>query len=705
MLTGVYASIVNPGVARFGGSVVSVTGPPGNPSAVVLAGRRAFRRGAILSIAPSARLPRGVLSHVEAVSVRGNRTTLRLRPASPFEVAPAFEFDAALTARTPARAGAASCGGVSGLSPIREIRNISFSGGWNTKRIFRQDIKVGVRAMVGFDVEAGLHVTRGVGVDCSAVVSVSANGMAGPIPITAAIEGELTAYAGVGVDIKTSGSLHVDAGASTVGVPPALIWVPDVRFSDPRFTFSAETFAEARAGIGVGVKAGIGNDHIASATIKLGSSLDLSARPGACSWDARFGQFSAGGKILRWNISTPKTPALFTKNLWRAPCGGRSQPAPPGGGDGSRPQPGPSPNPLPPADESGGLLTATQISAGGYHSCAVRLSGQAVCWGSNDAGQLGNGRTSEFSTPGSLTPVDVTGLSDAKQVAAGLNHTCAVRATGKAACWGHGSGGALGNGGSSSPVPVAVTGLDDATQVDAGYHHSCAVRAAGTVVCWGDDYYGYGVLGDGRSMTSTVPVQVSGLTDVAQVDADAHITCARRTVGDVWCWGAGGGGYREDGSRIDAATPVKVPGLEDAVDLAVAGGGHCAVRATRAVVCIGTDRSLELVPGLTDAVSITSGNGHACAVRANGAAVCWGDGAQGQLGSGEYNYSFEPITVTAATGVTQVSAGGYGHSDFAYNHTCALAANSEALCWGSGNYGQLGDGSTAGRAVPGPVSP
>ena len=67
-----------------------------------------------------------------------------------------------------------------------------------------------------------------------------------------------------------------------------------------------------------------------------------------------------------------------------------------------------------------GVTTAIQVSAGGEHSCAVLLDGTVTCWGANESGQLGNGKTSP-----SATPVPVSGITTAVEVAAG-EHTCAL---------------------------------------------------------------------------------------------------------------------------------------------------------------------------------------------------------------------------------------------------------------------------------------
>lgn len=377
-LTGVYDTVVNP-VTRAGGELRSVAGPAENPTAIVLAGRRDLSAGEIVSIAPSADLPHGLLARVDAVRRDGGVTRVAVHAASVFEVAPSFRFDVPLEELPAARPGAAACEGASGISPYRRINGIRFSGGWNTQRIFGHDVPIGVEAFVHFNVEAGLDVRGGVGVSCSKRATfVSASGMAGPIPVTASIEGELTAFAAAGGKLTTGGSVRVDAGAKTVGVPPLLVWAPQVTFGSPRFDFKAERFAEARAGIGLNLRAGLGNGA-ASATVSIGASTELSAKPGNCAWDARFGQFGAQGKLLGWTIDTPKTPPLFSKNLWRASCGGGGGGGG-GGGSGPRPAPGPSPTPTPPptAPPSGDSpiaeLTAVGSTTGpGGMNVAVRF--------------------------------------------------------------------------------------------------------------------------------------------------------------------------------------------------------------------------------------------------------------------------------------------------------------------------------------------
>lgn len=335
-LEGDYSSIINPGLKALTGGVVSIAGPATDPSSVTVKGHVALTRGDVLSLPPNAMLPDGLLSNVLGVSYASGETKVSVAAASVYEVAPNFQFDAPLAEQSPATVAdvQAGCGGPSGILPYVAIKDVSFSGGWDTVKVFGLHLTDGVQAAVHFTAGAGVNVTAGVGLSCTLSVSFSANGMAGPIPVTAGIEGDLDGSAGVGGVLTTGGSIHVDAGAHTIGVPPALVWLPDVSFSDPQFTFTATTFAQATAGIGLAIKAGVGNSDIASVTLNVGASLDFDAQPGACTWDAKFGQFSAEGTLLGWSISTPQTPALFTDPLWQSACGGGSG-TPGSGGSGS----------------------------------------------------------------------------------------------------------------------------------------------------------------------------------------------------------------------------------------------------------------------------------------------------------------------------------------------------------------------------------
>jgi alpha-tubulin suppressor-like RCC1 family protein len=63
----------------------------------------------------------------------------------------------------------------------------------------------------------------------------------------------------------------------------------------------------------------------------------------------------------------------------------------------------------------------TQLSAGDFHVLALKSNGSVLAWGSNGSGQLGNGTTTD-----PAGAVQVTGLTNATQVAAGERFSLAV---------------------------------------------------------------------------------------------------------------------------------------------------------------------------------------------------------------------------------------------------------------------------------------
>jgi alpha-tubulin suppressor-like RCC1 family protein len=172
-----------------------------------------------------------------------------------------------------------------------------------------------------------------------------------------------------------------------------------------------------------------------------------------------------------------------------------------------------------------GIANATAITAGGDHTCALLVGGGVDCWGFNSYGQLGDGissgpQTCEFGVVRcAKTPVAASGTVSPTAIAAGGDHTCALLAAGRVACWGANSFGELGDGTHSGPAacngypcsatPVAVSRLAGASAISGGEDHTCALLSGGAVACWGEG--AYGELGDGGIGAHDVPVTVSGI--------------------------------------------------------------------------------------------------------------------------------------------------------------------------------------------------
>ena len=353
-----------------------------------------------------------------------------------------------------------------------------------------------------------------------------------------------------------------------------------------------------------------------------------------------------------------------------------------------------------------GLPSGSGVSAvagGHYHSCAV-VNGGVRCWGGNQFGEIGNGSTTQ-----STTPAQVSGLTSGVTAVATGVHTCAV-VNGGVQCWGLNASGQLGNGSTAnSSVPAQVTGLTSGvTSLATGNSHSCAVVNGG-VRCWGYNYDGE--LGNGSNTDSSVPVQVTGLTSGATVVAGGDKHGCAVVNGSVQCWGSNSFAQLGNGSYTDSNVPVQVSGLTSGVTTLAAGSWHSCAAVNGSVQCWGSNASGEFgngntngnttptqVTGLTSGVTtVAGGYSHSCAV-VNGGAQCWGSNDYGSLGNGSTTNSATPVQVTALTsgvGVMAMATGG--------GHSCAVV-NGGVRCWGANNSGQLGNGSNTDSHVPVQVS-
>ncbi len=155
-----------------------------------------------------------------------------------------------------------------------------------------------------------------------------------------------------------------------------------------------------------------------------------------------------------------------------------------------------------------GLAGATAIGVGVEHSCALvggATSGAVWCWGGNESGQLGDGTTTSRARP-----VRVQGATGATLLAVGGFHACAgLLDAGVVACWGKGGSGELGDGRSTNAsTPVAVVGISYPESLAAGGFHTCALVASPNVVCWGSNDFGQ--LGNGDAPNQQArPAQVA----------------------------------------------------------------------------------------------------------------------------------------------------------------------------------------------------
>ena len=245
-----------------------------------------------------------------------------------------------------------------------------------------------------------------------------------------------------------------------------------------------------------------------------------------------------------------------------------------------------------PVDVSGLENNIVKLSAGRRHACVLTGAGGIKCWGQGEYGKLGDGTNATHNIP-----VDVIGLrAEATDIAAGGAHTCALLDDATVQCWGWNQNGQLGDDthGNALWSPVDVTGLRaDAIAIFAGSTHTCAKLVDGGLQCWGHNEYGQ--LGNGTQTASfneyvNTPVDVLNLSgEAVELTMGGSYTCALTDTGGVQCWGININGQLGDGTdRQDSLLPVDVSGLTSGVDAITVGNSHaCALLNDGAIKCWG----------------------------------------------------------------------------------------------------------------------
>ena len=358
-----------------------------------------------------------------------------------------------------------------------------------------------------------------------------------------------------------------------------------------------------------------------------------------------------------------------------------------------------------------------------------------------------NGGSGSGSGSGSSTSSTSSFVYANDKLSTGERHTCAILDNGDLKCWGSDQYGQVGDGGPTwtGSVPTntdapSSTAIDlgtgrTAVALSSGTQHTCVILDSGDMKCWGRDYRGQ--LGDGGPVwTGSNPTDLNapsttaidlgtGRTAVAMGTGSVH-TCAILDNTDLKCWGHDDKGQLGNGGTImNSNTPPTT-----AIDLgtgrtavAVDGGEvfTCALLDNGDVKCWGSDQYGQLGDGgpvwvqwnPTDvnapsttaidlgtsrtAVAIATGLRHTCAILDNGDVKCWGSDQYGQLGDGGSNTNTNAPPTTAinlGTGRTAVAVAA------GERHTCAILDNGDLKCWGYNSHGQLGYGNTVDLDAP-----
>ena len=375
-------------------------------------------------------------------------------------------------------------------------------------------------------------------------------------------------------------------------------------------------------------------------------------------------------------------------------------------------------------------------AGGNGFTCGRRRDGTGVCWGANFMGALGDGSLVDH-----YEPRPIVGLERITDFVGGLNHECAIVEGGSLFCWGEGASGQTGDPlALSSTQPAPVRGLDETTSLAVGFGFVCGLNRDGAVACAGTNDEGQ--LGDGTRFESRTAQHVDGVEHAMQISAGVAHACAvldDRTH-SATCWGRAESGQLGVDGHIGSRPFALGVAIDQLVEIAAGGRHTCALRTDGSVWCWGANDRFQLgatagaagltecprygidglptsdafacavaprrVEGLANARHIAAGGLHTCAWLADDTVRCWGANTFGQLGDGTTADSAAPVSPAGITGVVAMTASRRVacRADLPYaidcdasgeDHTCVVLADHTMRCWGRNDRGQLGEGTGA----------
>ena len=253
----------------------------------------------------------------------------------------------------------------------------------------------------------------------------------------------------------------------------------------------------------------------------------------------------------------------------------------------------------------------------------------------------------------------------------------------------------------SGDAPATVRPTIRPARLAAAGSDTCVILESGGASCWGSNMFGQ--LGSGLfDSTRRTPVTLGTEQGFSALAMGPSHGCALTAEGRAWCWGLGTSGELGNARSTSSASPVPVS-MTQPFEQVVSGMAHtCALRVAGAVFCWGANRS-GILGNRTSAPSnaptaiagpanvsftmLAAGAYHTCALASNGAAYCWGVNAGGQLGNGSTNDATAPVMVQSSVSFQAITAG--------TAHTCGLATTGAAWCWGANSSGQLGSGAVS----------
>lgn len=313
-----------------------------------------------------------------------------------------------------------------------------------------------------------------------------------------------------------------------------------------------------------------------------------------------------------------------------------------------------------------GITGVRAIAAGGHHTVALRMDGAVLTWGNDNAigtekGVLGRSTCNlEYHSTSLRTCIrpDSVGLTSIVAIAAGSNHTLALKSDGTVWAWGNNARGQVGNGSTTTQAtPTQVPGLSDIVEIAASNDHSLARSIDGVVWGWGDGEFQ--AIGDvSYPYAQTTPIEIEDFEGAATIAAGGYMAMAKMADGTLrvrgrWSAGQLGNGTTNPNSGYAAGEPL----------------------------------------GLGEVLAVAAGSNHVATTNPDGELWSWGYNTNGQLGNPAWGNTTVPgLVPDDVAAMTIVAAGG--------SHGLAIAQDGSGWAWGKNTNGQVGNGTTVDKSSP-----
>jgi alpha-tubulin suppressor-like RCC1 family protein len=355
------------------------------------------------------------------------------------------------------------------------------------------------------------------------------------------------------------------------------------------------------------------------------------------------------------------------------------------------------------SDSAVTIIKPVDIKVGQYFACALYNEGSVKCWGANTYGQLGIGSTATIGdvnteVGGANQFVDLGTGRTASSISVGLYHACALLDNSTIKCWGMGTYGQLGQGNvnnlgdgpsemGDNLASISLGTGRTATAVYAFGYTTCAKLDNNALKCWGRNTGGMLGQGNANNLGDGANEMGDNLTAInlgtgrtaSKVSGGIDFTCALLDNSTVKCWGSNQKGQLGKDNQTSLGDNAGEMGY------------------SLKAVNIGTGRT---------ATDIASGQQYTCVKRDNNTEICWGRNIDGQCGIGAHNGQDRDVgdvagDMAALAGINFATGFGTLSKIFVFGFSaCSIDGSNVIKCWGRNAEGELEYGNTTLRDAP-----